>query len=176
MRPPEARAAALIRALGATAAFARDAHDPTALREQAAGFLEAIPTNPPALADKVTTKARVALGAQAADIVALLGTLIGEQPEVAWPVLPERGADTPRRDPMLAPSVRPEGGGPSVALRSRKSRRGRLRRRSPPAPVAPMRVAQAPRDAHLGRARSAARPDGARCGQGADAGADRACR
>ncbi|HRO12813.1 MAG TPA: cytochrome-c peroxidase [Amaricoccus sp.] len=37
---------------------------------------------------------------QAADIAAFLHSLTGEQPEVPYPVLPERGPDTPLPDPM----------------------------------------------------------------------------
>ena len=37
---------------------------------------------------------------QAADIVAFLGTLTGEMPEVMAPTLPERGPKTPRHDTM----------------------------------------------------------------------------
>lgn len=58
-----ALAAALVLVAGLPAA-AQDAPDPDALREQAAGFFEAVPTNPPALEDNVTTRSRVALGAQ----------------------------------------------------------------------------------------------------------------
>lgn len=40
---------------------------------------------------------------QAADIVAFLGTLTGEMPEIVSPILPDRGPDTPRPDIDVTP-------------------------------------------------------------------------
>lgn len=57
------------------------------------------------LREAVAVMANSQLGAalepgQIDDIVAFLGTLTGEQPEVVHPILPVRGADTPKPEPM----------------------------------------------------------------------------
>ena len=39
--------------------------------------------------------------AQVDEIVAFLGTLTGDQPQVVHPILPVRSTDTPRPQPMM---------------------------------------------------------------------------
>ena len=44
---------------------------------------------------------------QAMDITAFLGTLTGEQPQIVHPILPVRGAETPRPQPITLPANAP---------------------------------------------------------------------